>query len=220
MKYKILILALINILFISCVDLSKDKKYKKTIQFFEQQRNESTSHFPLEYTSIANDYSYNVDTTAYFNTLSFNLTITDKLEIEKIKRIYSKEKQYSINNNCLIVLNDFIKSDDIPFIPSEGSAILWEDQDKEYKTTYSTKCIDAYKVIPNFWSYEEDKATKNGLNKDFKYIILDMDMGNSVYSRKLNPNISYMPNFAKHGYSKGVAFNEKENIIIYWLIFW
>lgn len=214
---RILVIIFFNLLLISCVDLGKDKKYNNYIEYFESQKESITSHFPLNYKSILNDYRYSADTTAYFNTQAFNIMITGtKKEIEALNR----HKLHSIDDKCIIVLNDFIKIDDIPFIPSEGSAILWEDQDKEYKTTYSTKCIDAYKVIPNFWSYEEDKATKNGLNKDFKYIILDMDMGNSVYSRKLNPNISYMPNFAKHGYSKGIAFNEKENIIIYWLIFW
>lgn len=214
---KILAIIFFNLLLISCVNLSKDKKYNNYIEYFESQKESITSHFPLNYKSILNDYRYSVDTAAYFNTQTFNIMITGtKKEIEELNR----HKFYNIDDECIIIVNDFMKIDNIPFIPSEGTATLWEDQDKEYKTTYSTKCIDTYKVIPNFWSYEEDKTTKSGLNKDFKYIILDMDMGNSVYSRKLNPNISYMPNFAKHGYSKGIAFNEKENIIIYWLIFW
>lgn len=214
---RILVIIFFNLLLISCVNLSKDKKYNNYIEYFESQKESITSHFPLNYKSILNDYRYSVDTAAYFNTQTFNIMITGtKKEIEELNR----HKFYNIDDECIIIVNDFMKIDNIPFIPSEGTATLWEDQDKEYKTTYSTKCIDTYKVIPNFWSYEEDKTTKNGLNKDFKYIILDMDMGNNVYSRKLNPNISYMPNFAKHGYSKGIAFNEKENIIIYWLIFW
>lgn len=206
----------IILLFISCVDLSKDKKYKKYKQYFENVKQDITSHFPLEYKNVLDDYRYSVDTAAHFNTQGFNIMITGaKKEIEELNR----QKFHSIEDECIIAVNDFIKADDIPFIPSEGE-LLWEGHDKEYKTSYSTKCIDDYKIIPNFWSYEEDKTTKSGLNKDFKYIILDMDMGNGVYSRKLDPNISYMPDFAKHGYSKGIAFNEKENTIIYWLIFW
>lgn len=214
MKKNILLILSILCIF-SCKKKLSGKNYNKYIDYFENVKEDITSHFPIE-VNFTDKYIYSVDTAAYFNTQDFNIMITGaKKEIEELNR----QKFHSIDDECIIVVNDFIKEDDIPFIPSEG-ALLWEGQDKEYKTSYSTKCKDTYKIIPNFWSYEEDKTTKSGLNKDFKYIILDMDMGNGVYSRKLDPNISYMPDFAKHGYSKGIAFNEKENTIIYWLIFW
>ena len=44
--------------------------------------------------------------------------------------------------------------------------------------------------------------------------------GKGVYSPKLNSKISFMPSFAKHGYSKGIAYSDKDKIVIYWLIFW
>lgn len=217
------ILPILGFLFLySCEKKISNKNYDKYISYFEGIKEGVTSHFPTEI-KFGNEYIYQIDTTAYFNTQEFNLQIIGvREEIEYLKKLYHQKKVYNIGDECIIVVNDFIKSDDIPFIPSEEE-LLYEDKDKVYMTTFSDNCKEnKYKVIPNFWSdtYGADKNSKNNLNNKFKYIILDMDIGKGVYSPKLNSNISYMPDFAKHGYSKGIAFNEKENIIIYWVIFW
>lgn len=197
------------------------KNYDKYTNYFENIKGGITSHFPTEI-NFSSEYFYEVDTTAYFNTQEFNIHImTTNDEIKKLKKLYNN-KIYSAKDECIIVLNDSIKPDDIPFFPSED-VLLSDDMDKKYMTTFSSKCEkNHYKVIPNFWSNNTKgkETTKSNLDHNFRYIILDMKKGTNIYSKKLNPNISYMPDFAKHGYSKGIAFNEKENIIIYWLILW
>ena len=80
--------------------------------------------------------------------------------------------------------------------------------------------ISAQKVTRLFLIFGIDRAAKNGLNQSFKYIILAQEEGEGVYSPKLNSKISFMPSFAKHGYSKGIAYSDKDKIVIYWLIFW
>lgn len=218
MRYSILINIVLYSLVISCIDLENDKNYIEYIKYFEQQQRNITSHFPLKYKSIVNDYTYNVDTTAYFNTLSFNITIDNEEEVKRITKIYSTYKKYKINDPCIVVVNDFIKRDNIPFVASKD--VLLSNNSKS-ATSYSTLCLDEYKILPNFWSNTIGYGSSlSGLKSNFKYIILDMKMGDNTYSRKLKSDVSYMPNFAKHGYSKGIAFNDEENIVIYWVILW
>ncbi len=203
------ILSLLIIMILhSCIDLSKDRNYTNYLSYFGDSL---TSHFPKKYTSMITDYSYSVDTVGHFNTEEFNLTlIKEKKDINEIKLMYNNNKVYDINDKCIIVVNDFLDNNNL---------IL--QQYKEYQSKFSKNCDDNYVVIPNFWSNDyADNATKSKLDKNFKYIIIDSKVGENVYSSKINYYKSYMPSIVKHGYSKGIAFNEKEDIIIYWLVLW
>ena len=205
----ITILSLLIIMILhSCIDLSKDRNYTNYLSYFGDSL---SSHFPKKYTSMFSDYSYTVDTVGHFNTEEFNLGLfkADK-RIAEIKQKYQNNKVYDINDKCIIVVNDFL---------DKNNLIL--QQYKEYQSKFSKDCDDKYVVIPNFWnSYYANNTTKSKLDKNFKYIIIDSKVGENVYSSKINYYKSYMPSIVKHGYSKGIAFNEKEDIIIYWLVLW
>lgn len=207
-KTNILLIICISILMIlhSCVDLSEDKDYTNYLSYFGDSL---TSHFPRKYTSMFTDYSYTVDTAAHYNTEDFNLALCKaKKQITEIKKKYIKKKIYDINDKCIVVANDFL---------SKKNLLL--NQYKKYQSKFSIDCKDKYIVIPNFWdSYYANNTTKSKLDKDFKYIIVDSEEG--LYSKKIDYYNSYMPSVVKHGYSKGIAFNEKEEIIIYWLVIW
>lgn len=201
------LLALISVMFLSScynINLKEDKKYNKYINYFDKNL---TSHFPKEYKSFNNDYSYTVDTTAQFNTEEINLTFRNaSKQIDSIKSLY-KNKFITVDNDCVVVVNDFLKSNNL---------IL--DENEVYMSKSSEKCKD-YFIIPNFWNnLYNDSSTKSGLNNNFKYVVLENQLGN--FSKKINYNISYMPSAIIHGYSKGIAINEKESIIIYWGIIW
>lgn len=219
---RIIIFCIISFKLFGCKEnIINNKGYDKSISYFEGIKEGITSHFPKEI-EFGSSYFYTIDSLGYYNTQEINITITKaEKEIENLKKLYKKEQVYTIDNNCIIVVNDFIKKDDIPFMPDE-EVLLSESNDKIYMTTYSNKCTKSYKVIPNFWNnfYGIDRAAKNGLNQSFKYIILAQEGGEGVYSPKLNSKISFMPSFAKHGYSKGIAYSDKDKIVIYWLIFW
>ena len=207
-KTNILLIICISILMIlhSCVDLSKDKDYTNYLSYFGDSL---TSHFPLN-TDDFDKYSYSIDTVAYSNTEDFSLTLigTKKL-IKEEKLKYKHKKIYAIEDNCIVIVNDFINK----------SSLLMDLNNGIHKSKLSPNCKESPIVIPNFWSNTLSKG-QSKLNQDFKYIIIDLKHGETVYSSKINPYKSYMPSVVKHGYSKGIAFNEKEEIIIYWLVIW
>jgi hypothetical protein len=205
----VLILSLLIIMiFHSCIDLSKDRNYTNYLSYFGDSL---TSHFPKKYTSMITGYSYSVDTVGHFNTEELSLVLYKaNQKIAEIKQKYQNNKIYDINDKCIIVVNDFL---------DKNNLIL--HQYKEYQSKFSKNCEDKYVVIPNFWSNDyADNTTKSKLDKNFKYIIIDSKVGENVYSSKINFYQSYMPSIVRHGYSKGIAFNEKEDVIIYWLVLW
>ncbi|MDR1876022.1 MAG: hypothetical protein LBQ84_00200 [Flavobacteriaceae bacterium] len=208
MKIRVYLVICISVLFVlnSCVDLSKDKDYNDHLSYFGDSL---TSHFPRKYTSVFTDYTYVTDTVAHFNTEEINLAFSKaNKQIIETKKEYVKNKIYNIDDNCVVVVNDFLR---------KGKLIL--DQFEGYQSEISEDCNDKYVVIPNFWdNYYANNTTKSKLDKNFKYLIIDSKEG--FYSQKIDYNKSYMPDVLKHGYSKGIAFNEKEEVIIYWLVVW
>lgn len=206
--YKNLFRSLLASFFIlySCspADLSHDKKYNKYISYFDQSL---TSHFPSKYKSMKNNYTYTVDTTAHFNTEEINLTLKNASEqINEAKSKYKLET-YSTEDGCLIVVNDFLNNKNL---------IL--DDETTYQSKYSIGC-KKYGIIPNFWNnFYGTSDTKSKLSNDFKYIIIDSKTG--VFSSKIREDVSYMPEQFRHGYSRGIAYNEREGLIVYWLILW
>lgn len=205
-KIKLMLNLLLFLTLSSCIDLSRDREYNTYLSYFGDSL---TSHFPI-HTNDFDKYSYSVDTVAYSNTEDFNLTlIGTKNLIYKEKLNYSNKKIYNLEDSCIVIVNDFINKRNL----------LINLDNYEYKSKISASCNKDPIVIPNFWS----NILSNGLNKldkNFKYIIIDSKVGENVYSSKINYYKSYMPSIVKHGYSKGIAFNEKEDIIIYWLVLW
>ena len=205
---------LLLIMIISCNKKITNQNYNESLLYFQNKNKKLVSHFPIK-KNLLSKYSVSVDTSAYFNTESLNITITNaKEEIERIKK-ENKYNLYKITDPCIVAVNDFIKEDNFPFIDDDP-------QNNNYHTTYSENCRNKnYKIIPNFWGaiYGKDSKIKNNLSSNFKYIILDSNT-EIIYSDKIRQDISYMPAFINHGYSKGIAFNEDENIIIYWVVLW
>lgn len=203
----VVILSLLIIMILhSCIDLSKDRNYTNYLSYFGDSL---TSHFPTN-TDDFDKYSYSIDTVAYSNTEDFNLTLigTKKL-INKEKLKYNDKKIYNCEDSCIVIVNDFINK----------SNLLLDLDNEKHKSKLSSNCKKHPIVIPNFWN----NILSNGLSKldkNFKYIIIDSKVGENVYSSKINFYQSYMPSIVRHGYSKGIAFNEKEDVIIYWLVLW
>ena len=60
-------------------------------------------------------------------------------------------------------------------------------------------------------------TTTSGLSKDFMVYVFDFKPG--IFWEGLSPS-EYMPSQWKNGYSKGIAINEKNSVVIYWFIIW
>lgn len=184
------------------------KDYEECIYYFGEGL---TSHFPAK-DFLKDAYAFSIDTMGYYNAEHlYLLSTTSKKEMENLKNKYINKKICSIDDSCIIAVNDFITESNIPF----------SDEIKDKKSKISLLCKSDYIIIPNFWSYlsdYRDNTTSSKLNKNFKYIILDSKLG--LFSNKIDSTFSSMPNKIKHGYSKGIAFNEKEDVIIYWLVLW
>jgi hypothetical protein len=206
-------------------DLSKDEKYNFYLSSFG---NELTAHFPREYESTTADYAYSMSGDA-FNTQEMHLTLieVDK-QISEVLTKYKDKKIYSDTDSCIVVLNDFISENELKDVlraTDDNPKHFYPDPPKNYKSKIYKGCKNKYQVIPNFWDgYYSSKYklanTRSKLNEDFKFIIIDSQFGEGVWSSKLNSQKTNMPEPVKHGYSRGIAFNEKEKIIIYWVILW
>lgn len=74
--------------------------------------------------------------------------------------------------------------------------------------------------IPIF-KLEDFKQVDNpcNLSSDFIIYVIDAQPGIYLDNKILNECVC-MPNNWKHGFSRGVALNDKENIVIYWLEIW
>ncbi len=190
---------------LSCLPSKTKSEYELTLDFFNDTL---INHFPKHEPYKVNIYEH-LDTNAYHNTVSYRYTVCNsKGIIDSVLTKYGNNiiAEYSSNDSCLLVINDFI---DI----SNAS-----DSFRGAKSSFIDSCIGIYPV-PNFWSDElATNSTKCKLPKDFIFYILDSKVG--MYSKKINKEQSSMPDAIKHGYSKGIAISEKRSTIIYWVIVW
>lgn len=60
-------------------------------------------------------------------------------------------------------------------------------------------------------------TTTSGLSNDFMVYVFDFKPG--IFWKGLSPS-EYMPAQWKNGYSKGIAINEKNKVVVYWFIIW
>lgn len=196
MKY---IVFFVLVLVYSCSSKDTNKEYKKVLSFFDEG---IVSHFPHE---IPYKYSFEYDTIGFFNT--YSITLAMDLEEKTKKSIQEKYNIFSINDSCIIVVNDFLDSDNI----INPKTFLG-------KSKYSSNC-DQFKIIPNFWNNDfYEKTSKSKLNQNFIYAIIDSQKGH--FNNKVVDNISFMPSQFQHGYSKGYSLDTLNNKIIYWSIVW
>lgn len=229
-QFMVLGISAIILLFLnSCFkrSLSDDKD----LQFGRSYLGEKLmSHFPLN--DVNDTYSMLVDTVSFHtNTINMGLALFNSDADERIKKAlndYKSKKLYSDNDSCIVVLNDFLYEKDLLNIlgviypnPNEYDPNL--DYNKVYKSKIFKSCKDKYEVVPNFWNafYAKGINTRSHLDRNFKFIIIDSQFSDTAtWSPKLDPSKSYMPDPVRHGYSRGFAFNERERIIIYWVILW
>jgi len=202
MKYFINLLLLF--LISSCQQQPKTNRFLKKISDFDKV---IINHFPLRLTdyckcSVYNDTQNDVTSILLLN--KYDKEAYNKLKDSLIK--FSKEK-YSPKDSCLLVVNMY--SNEKNYFNS------YKTKDKSY---LNKECLKNKLPIPNFWAmdFNSDNITKLPIDFDIYVIEAKDEIINKKY---LSKNV-YMPDFWKHGYSKGVATNDKTNEIIYWFVLW
>lgn len=195
MKSRLIILFSLIILLTQCGD-------KRTREFLENYAKtrmefplELTDHFPYELKSIG-QFSAITPAGAYGHDMAFFcLAIkTDSLDIMDTKTRLKKSnaKEYEPNDSSLIIVGDTVD--------------------------YSQKIEGT--PIPSFYKYEKDFGLNSvRLDNDFKIYVLESKSGEYMGKEELTKDNKFPPNW-KNGFSRGLAINEQEKTIIYWLTIW
>ncbi len=182
-----------------------NKEYVKTKSFFNESY---VKHFPQEL-----DSSY----IAYTDCVSpevgeLKLILTYKLVNNNLINIFANKAiaTYHPMDSCLLVVNRFATKDNFYNVKVSN----------EEKHLINRSCYGSLFPIPNFWDNKfSTDQTLCKLSKDFVIYVLDSKAGKYLEDKLLTDG-RFMPNKWKNGISKGVAINEKEKIIIYWMIVW
>ena len=202
MMKKILINLLILIIFLSC-DRKQENEYNKKLSSFDA---EIINHFPKKPTdlytlSVFADVNKDVVSILLLNKYGNNYNhIKDSLQ--KLSKAH-----YIASDSCLLVVNMY--SNEKNYFSSF----------KTNDTSYLNKnCLKNRLPIPNFWSLDYKSKNITKLPKDYHILVFDASH-NNIDKKYLSHNV-YMPSYWKHGYSKGVAMNDKTREIIYWFVLW
>lgn len=210
---------MLSLVLCSCNDNGKTKTY--TVEEWKQKNNTEysaelnffgdslTDHFP-KYEPRNVRKSSHLDTGCYHNTLSYQIALFDvKTRIDSILNLY-KDKFigiYKATDSCLLVVNDYVTDENCgdPFRAGES--------------TFINGCSEKFYPVLNFWSDEmQTNETRSKLPKDFVFYVIDSKAG--VYSKKINLEQSSMPEYIRHGFSRGYAISKEKNILIYWVVVW
>lgn len=145
--------------------------------------------------------------------------------------VYQMLFEYNLPFEAIHALKEKINKDCIDkYSSTEKDLIIIKRNEIRDNAIEYKKRKEQYYPIPYFerkaFSYPEyypdikevySEYTKCGLSSDFIIYILDSRPG--TYQDNLQP-LDYMPDGWENGYSKGICFNEKTNIVIYWTIIW
>ncbi|MFO8055500.1 MAG: hypothetical protein R6U19_10110 [Bacteroidales bacterium] len=203
---------IIIVLFYSChaalnqPNLSYD--YNKLQENFKE---EFYSHFPRQ---VSGDYIFNIEgvkATKTSNRCGASLLVNmQKEEITKLKERISDSilAEYKPSDRCLLTVNMLTNN-------IAGSIFIEH---------YNKLCTEEYIPVPDFSSLfvnsklslytEEGKLTDN-----FTLYILKSEPGKFLDKKYLTEGIGLTEKW-RNGYSRGIAINEKDNIVIYWLEIW
>lgn len=182
----------------SCLIMTDPKQQAEYIESYKSFDNDLVDHFPKK---VPNNWTYVSYGSPDYNN-EWNRTTGLSLEIQ----ITSKEK-FENQKNQLEKEAKVIKK-------SEDSCLLIVDS-KDDQTLM--KCISYY-PIPQETAY--DFIKDNWIRKEnCEIALIDYKPGIFIKNKHLTPKEN-LPEKWKNGFSKGYAFNNKEQKIMYWLIIW
>lgn len=220
MRNLIILPLMVMVLTASCQDVNIKKKiqdkYKQSVQFFE---NDLVSHFPAELpdccwfsTTITESDTQEM---AGFGVHKFFMTCF----LPKYRDIAHQFTNlpntiYSANDSSLLLIFDYC---DILEIDGRKYRNI-EPLERQALAKHNVTAASSLPV-PLFEIEEYKGNTMSGLTEDFKLYVLDAKPGKYIDKKNMQ-DCECLPDKWKHDYSKGIAYNNGSNVIIYWIIVW
>jgi hypothetical protein len=141
---------------------------------------------------------------------------------EKKNEVYLIHYAYNVSNNELKSVRRFAGSKSIAHYNAYDSCLLIinRNETKWDSLTADSNCyIDKFPV-PQFKDViHPQNSNYVKLNSNYVLYVIEANSKDYYKTYNLKPN-ERMPNDWRNGYSKGIAINEKEKAIIYWIAIW
>lgn len=200
--------------FISCSQEPKTFTEQRDIiykEYCENFREDFINQFPNKINYPINSTISNTDVDHNNIGLYLIQYKVNKEEIIKIKLETSSKYKASYNSrdSCLLIVNRF------DYLDSNGLV----KTHKIDNLLINKKCYNQQYPIPNFLGYKGSGEQPMKLSENYTIYVLEAKPGEYDDNYKMKPN-KQMPKDWEHGYSKGIALNEKDKEIIYWSIMW
>ena len=213
-----IIILLITILASGCTDY----RHTKVPSHIKESYNEFmktadtlfTSHFPskLDY---AKSVEFSQQLTGGYSSYPM-IYLEMEPPIEDFREIYEKYNKsdihrYWASDTSVLIINNWRSLKDSKFSVK---------RDKEFNKKMS-RLNKSTHAIPNFYKLGLDNSERNPtmLSKDYEIFVVDSQQGIYWDLNELADN-AYIPKDWKHGFSKGIAFNEHQSKLIYWVVIW
>lgn len=189
---------------------STEKKYYEILQSTDTTY---TNHFPKNI-GLAKKIAFGNSTLLNYSEMPmmYLLLQTSKSEYNREIQKLSKLDAFTVSarDTNTLVINNW------NYLKQSGFSV---ERDSTFHDKLSVMGRCQY-PIPNFWKLEQSNGDTNPsmLSDDFQISVFEAKKGIFLNSGGFkNP---YIPKEWEHGYSKGIAFSDKQNIIIYWAIIW
>ncbi len=223
MKLKTIYILGISLLLVSCHGFWMEKyfqnNYTKTLSYLDSNL---IDHFPKEisnHSTFITQLSYGQDPNKMigFSCNEIELIINPPEEIYDSLKTYFKQRsivKLSPSDSTLLLVFSYCDT-------LEVDGYIFKNQESPEKQKHAKDNITIARSlpVPLFDIQEYSGNTKSGLNEDFIIFILGANSGEYLDKNHLE-ECDCLPANWKHGYSKGVAMNDKRKVIIYWTIFW
>jgi hypothetical protein len=225
MKNIIILSIFVSLLTASCKNgVVKDEIMEQANEFYQETLRQVQIDLPKEFIDFfpsqmeVSGKTGGSSNAEYNRCLSFFLFEYDrKNRIDSLEHVFSKKSiasYQSTDTNTIVVKRWEIRQE-------QKDEVLYKD------SVYGGKI---YYPIPYFEKEEPVRignassptniysdSTRCGLSGDYTIYVLDSNPG--LYNWDLRP-LFYMPDGWKNGYSKGVCINNKDGIIVYWVLVW
>lgn len=218
------------------INKKKISEYNSLLDEYSSIFNDSLiNHFPDSIDSLYSFFHYRSKSQEDFllkrNSLILCALVSSQ-ELDSIKYLASNsiETIYP-NDGCALIVSIFDnKSPDLKADFEREIAIQKNENieqeisllEKELKIKRDNTCEELTLPIPNFSPvkfFDYNIVNGNRLTDDFTLFILNAGKGYFLPEEYLTHGIG-LPLEWKNGFSKGIAINENENIVIFWIEVW
>lgn len=222
MRKRILSALLVLIFYSGCQNarvMNKIKEsYKQSVSFFDSSL---VTHFPMELPDSVGLVT-NVPSKDTIKLLGFGVDELmlwkkyDSIKYNELKSHFVRISQatYQANDSSLLLIFPYSN-----VVELDGR--VFDNQESPLKQKLAEHNITKAKSLPvPLFNVDEFKGKSFcGLNEGFRLYVLGAESGKFLPASELQ-DCECLPKKWKHGYSKGVALNDKQRIVIYWIIAW